>query len=74
MEKLEKVFLILGIILLANFIMFFVGVFSRMATDGFDIDILIQIFPVNKLLMVVVTFGVYFIIKYTRSKKENNKL
>jgi hypothetical protein len=74
MEKLEKVFLILGIIALVNFIMFFMGVFSRMATDGFDLDILIQIFPVNKLIMVIISFSAYFIVKYARSKKENKKL
>ena len=66
MEKLEKVFLILGIIMLVNFVMFFIGVFSRMATDGFSLDILIEIFPVNKLIMVIITFGAYFVVKFIR--------
>ena len=69
MEKLEKALLILGIIIMVNFIMFFMGVFSRMATEGFSLNILIEIFPINKLIMVIISFSAYFIVKYERSKK-----
>ena len=73
MEKLEKVFLILGIIMLVYLIVFLFGVLSRMSTDGFSFDILINIFPVNKLVMVIISFSGYFILRFTNSKNKKTK-
>ena len=73
MEKLEKAFLILGIIMLVNLIMFLLGVFSRMSSDGFSFDILIGIFPLNKLIIVIILFSGYFILKFSNSKTKKTK-
>ena len=69
MKKLQYVFLIIGIIMLLNSIMFCFGALSH----GLPFDALIDVFPGSKLIIVVVSFIIYFALRYFNSKNINNK-
>ncbi len=65
MKFLQNIFLFFGVAMLINMIMYSLGASS----EGMPIDEIFETFPKNKIIVVLISFFGYIVVKHLNSKK-----